>query len=76
LALAGLAVVAAMGALTVATGDPLDTNRVSTVVADTTTQGPAATSPAVASAAPPVKATAYVGGDWAGMGKFTGGDWP
>jgi hypothetical protein len=76
-AVAGIAVVCVMGTLTVAmSASDAGSGGVTTINADTTTQGPPGTSPQIASAAPTAKATAYVGGDWAGMGKFKGGDWP
>jgi hypothetical protein len=74
---AGVGVVGAMSVLTVVFGAVDDSKTGNAVViADTTTQGVPATSVTVPSAAPTLKSSSFAGGDWAGMGKFTGGDWP
>jgi hypothetical protein len=65
MAIAGLAVLVAMGALTATvSGYPALTSRFP-VIADTTY--PAATTPSVGSVAPTSKASKFQGGDWAGQ---------
>jgi hypothetical protein len=73
----GVGVVGAMSLLTVVFGAVDDVKAGSTVViADTTTQGAPPVTPTTPSAAPGLKSSSFVGGDWSGMGKFAGGDWP
>ncbi len=65
---------AVMGAVTVEAGSVGTSPRAVATGADTMTSPTPATTPAVGRAAPVVKATTFVGGDWPGLGSF-GEDW-
>jgi hypothetical protein len=65
---------AVMGIVTVTMSSPDNAGGNAVFVADTTTQTTPPAAPVIASAGPKVKPTAFVGGDWPGMGSF-GEDW-
>lgn len=76
LGVAALGAVLLMGVLTMIFSASSATTGVVTIAdANTSTAGPARTAPATPSAVPGMKATPFLGGDFAGFGTFAGGDW-